>query len=336
MITAVATGARSPFVVVVVPSFRAAATIRAVIEAIGPEVGRIYVVDDGCPDGTGDHVRRGAPDPRVVVLHNPRNLGVGGAMKLGYRTAMADGADIVVKVDADGQMDPRHISRLIRPLLLDKADYAKGDRFAPAALMPEGSAKGRMGGMPPSRLLANRVFTRVHRIATGYWQVSDPANGYTAIRRSALERLGIEELSDCFFFETDMLFRLNLINAAVADVPLPARYPGTQSNLSLRRIAPRFGRLLIHRTVQRLKRRYFSGSLNLVAAALLAGLGLVAVAVALAIKTWAELWPADSLAASPGWRWLALLAGLLCLAAAVVLDAWRSVRRPLWRREQRS
>ena len=239
---------------VVIPSYRAGATIGAVLRAIPPLVRAIYVVDDFCPDATGARALSECDDPRLVVLHNERNLGVGGAMKQGYRRALADGADIVVKLDADGQMDPGHIARLIAPILEGRADYAKGDRFAPAAAMPEASWRS-VSAMPTRRRLANGLLSLLHGAATGYWSVSDPANGYTAIRADALARLGAEALADCYFFETDMLFRLNLIGARVADVPLPAFYPGGGSSLRLRRVAPRFAALIAGRTVQRLRAR---------------------------------------------------------------------------------
>ena len=234
----------------VIPSYRAGNTIGGVLRAIPPLVRAIYVVDDGCPDETGARALRECGDPRLVVLHNGRNLGVGGAMKQGYARALADGAEIVVKLDADGQMDPHHIGRLIAPIVEGRADYAKGNRFAPPCAMPEGS-RPTPAQMPATRRLANGLLSILHGAATGYWSVSDPANGYTAIRADALARLGREALADCYFFETDMLFRLNLIGARVVDVPLPAFYPGGGSNLRLRRTAPRFAALMARRTLAR-------------------------------------------------------------------------------------
>ena len=245
----------TPGVAVVIPCFRAGATIGNVLRGIGPEVSAIYVVDDDCPEASGERALRECPDPRLTVLRNARNLGVGGAMKHGYRRALADGAGIVVKLDADGQMDPAHILRLIAPLRDGTADYAKGNRFAPAALMPPGAAVRALGGMPRRRQLANRGLSLVHGLATGYWRVADPANGYTAIDARMLAAIGIEALADCFFFETDMLHRLNLAGARVAEVPLPASYPGTGTTLSLSRAAPRFARLIARRTVERLRAR---------------------------------------------------------------------------------
>lgn len=253
-------GANGLAIAVVIPSFRARATIGNVLRGIGPEVRLIYVVDDGCPEATGEQALREWPDARLKVLHNSRNLGVGGAMKQGYRRALEDGADIVVKLDADGQMDPSHIPRLIAPIANGTADYAKGNRFAPVARMPLGSCPRALAAMPRSRRFANRAFSIIHRALTGYMHIQDPANGYTAIHSKALRQVRMSELADCFFFETDMLFRLNLAGAIVLDVPLPALYPAGIKSVSLIRVAPRFGRLIATRCLQRLRfRRAMSG-----------------------------------------------------------------------------
>jgi hypothetical protein len=181
-------------------------------------------------------------------------------MKHGYKRALADGADIIVKIDADGQMDPSHIPVLIAPILCADADYTKGNRFAPASRMPNGSCPRAIRLMPWRRRIANAALSAFHRAATGYWRIGDPANGYTAIRADALRQLGLDALEDCFFFETDMLYRLNLIGAAVKDVPLPAIYPGGPSTLSVRRVAPRFALLIADRWLRRVRARLFADS----------------------------------------------------------------------------
>jgi len=329
---AVARQARSVAVAVVIPSFRAAGTIGGVLGAIGPEVQRVYVVDDGCPDSTGERALRDNPDPRVTVLNNPRNLGVGGAMKRGYARALADGAEIVVKLDADGQMDPRHIPRLIAPILAGSADYAKGNRLAPARLMPSGTSPRALREMPFTRRLANIAFSALHKAATGYWRIGDPANGYTAIDARALDRIGIDALADCFFFETDMLYRLNLVDAVVTDVPLPARYPGGASTLSLRRIALRFAGLTANRCLRRLRGKYFSGAWNLGSLKLSGAMATIAAAAGLAGWRWAEN-PLGAGALPPPYaEYACLAAGLLLLAAAIRYDARRLARTPLSRR----
>ena len=318
-------------IAVVIPSFRAAATIGEVLGAIGPEVERIYLVDDFCPDSTGERALRDHHDPRLVVLRNPRNLGVGGAMKRGYARALADGADIVVKLDSDGQMDPRHIPRLVEPLLAGTADYAKGNRFAPPETMPAGSPPRALSQMPFRRRAGNMLHSVFHRAATGYWRIGDPANGYTAVDGRVLDRIGVEALADCFFFETDMLFRLNLAGAVVADVPLPACYPGSGSSLRLRRVAHRFALMTASRCLRRLRAQYFTGQWNLGSVKLAGAFALICAAVGLA-----------------GWRWIyassidragvtsaeltCLLVGLALLAAAGLYDSRQIDREPLSRR----
>ncbi|HEX8226170.1 MAG TPA: glycosyltransferase family 2 protein [Allosphingosinicella sp.] len=318
----------APLVAVVIPCFRATGTIGAVVRGIGPEVGRIYVVDDGCPDLTGERALRDVSDPRLTVLHNGRNLGVGGAMKRGYARALADGAEIVVKLDADGQMDPGHIPRLIEPIVRGAADYAKGNRFAPARTMPAGTSPRALRQMPLARRLGNMAHSMFHKAATGYWRIGDPANGYTAIDARALDRIGIEALADCFFFETDMLFRLNLVDAVVADVALPACYPGSGSSLSLRRVAPRFALLTATRCAARLRARYFSGRWNPGSFKLAAGMAMIAAAAGVAAWRWLGSYRPGETPAELGF----LLAGLAFLAAAAVYDARDPAREPLSRR----
>lgn len=319
-------GPENARIAVVIPSFRAAATIGAVLRAIGPEVEHIYVVDDGCPDATGERALKDHEDPRIQVLHNRRNLGVGGAMKHGYKRALADGAEIVVKLDADGQMDPRHIARLIAPILEGRSDYCKGNRFAPAQLMPSGSPPRALKAMPPARRAGNMAFSVLHKAATGYWRIGDPANGYTAIHARALERIGLDALADCFFFETDMLFRLNLVDAVVADVALPACYPGSGSSLRLRRVAPRFAVMTASRLVRRLRAKYFAGAWNLGSVKLAAAMAMLALATGLAGWRWVGAWPTTGAAVT------CLALGLALLAAAGLYDARRTACEPLSRR----
>src|SRR5689334_2332168 len=116
-------------IAVVIPAYRVKAHILEVLSHIGPEVDRIFVVDDCCPDGSGKFVQDNAQDKRVTVIRNEVNQGVGGAVVAGIRAALEANVDIIVKIDGDGQMDPRLLPRFVRPLLAGEADYAKGNRF---------------------------------------------------------------------------------------------------------------------------------------------------------------------------------------------------------------
>ena len=218
-------------IAVVIPSYRVITHILGVIEGIGPEVWRIYVVDDKCPDGSGNYVEANCKDSRVVVLRNETNQGVGGAVMTGYRAAIADGADVIVKVDGDGQMDPRLIPNFIEPILAGGADYTKGNRFFDLE---------EIRAMPKIRLFGNAVLSFMTKLSSGYWDLFDPTNGYTAIHADVARHLPFEKISRRYFFETDMLFRLNTLRAVVVDVSMDAKYGDEESNLKISKIIGEF------------------------------------------------------------------------------------------------
>ncbi|SFU39281.1 glycosyltransferase family 2 protein [Pseudoduganella namucuonensis] len=221
----------TPAIAVVIPSYRVTRHIVGVIAGIGPEVTRIYVVDDKCPDGSGAFVRANCADPRVVVLEHELNQGVGGAVMTGYRAAIADGMDVIVKVDGDGQMDARLIPDFVAPILNGEADYTKGNRFFDLEQIRQ---------MPRVRLFGNAILSLMTKLSSGYWDLFDPTNGYTAIHADAARHLPFDKISKRYFFETDMLFRLNTINAAVVDVPMDASYGDEVSNLKISKIVTEF------------------------------------------------------------------------------------------------
>lgn len=230
-------------IAVAIPCYKVTQHVLGVLNAIGPEVEAIYAVDDACPAGSGRFIEEHVLDPRVRVLYHAQNLGVGGAVITAYKAAAADGMDIVVKIDGDGQMNAALLPKFVRPLLNGKADYTKGNRF----YRPES-----LQGMPTIRLLGNALLSLITKFSCGYWNVMDPTNGYTAIRTCVLAALPLEKLERRYFFETDMLFRLNTVRAVVNDIPMDSVYADEQSNLKIAKILPEF--LLKHCT--RLWRRY--------------------------------------------------------------------------------
>jgi dolichol-phosphate mannosyltransferase len=218
-------------IAVVIPCYRVTRHILDVLARIGDDVSRIYVVDDKCPDGSGALVRAECGDPRVVVIEHAVNQGVGGAVMSGYRAAIDDGMAVIVKVDGDGQMDPALIPKFVAPILRGEADYTKGNRFFDLE---------QIRAMPTVRLFGNAILSLMTKLSSGYWDLFDPTNGYTAIHADAARHLPFARISQRYFFETDMLFRLNTLHAVVADVPMDAHYGDEVSNLKISRIITEF------------------------------------------------------------------------------------------------
>lgn len=216
---------------VVIPCFRVSAHIMSVLARIGPEVSRVYVVDDCCPEKSGLLVQSECQDPRVAVIFHEHNQGVGGAMLTGYARAIAEGGEIIVKIDGDGQMDPAILPDFIDPIARGEADYSKGNRFFDLS---------QIGNMPTMRIIGNAALSFMTKLSTGYWDIFDPTNGYTAIRADAARQLPFGKISNRYFFETDMLFRLNIIRAVVVDVPMDAHYGEEKSNLKISKILGEF------------------------------------------------------------------------------------------------
>lgn len=252
----------SATIAVIIPCYREVTRIMDVLEGIGEEVSHIFVVDDACPEGTGEYVRAHSTDERVEVMTHSRNAGVGGATMTGYRRALDVGADVLVKLDGDGQMDPALIPALTEPVLGGRADYAKGNRFS----WIEGFKE-----MPTSRIIGNLALSFMTKVSSGYWDIFDPTNGFTAIEARVCRRLPLEKISPGYFFESDVLFRLYLLGVVVEDVPMRARYGDEKSGLGLFRAMFEFTAKHYANAARRILYSYFLRDLGIASMELVVG-----------------------------------------------------------------
>jgi dolichol-phosphate mannosyltransferase len=266
-------------IAVVIPCYRVKRHILGVLSAIGSECEAIYVVDDACPEHTGDHVETECHDPRVHVIRCPRNLGVGGATITGYRAAIADGADLIVKLDGDGQMDPGLIPRLVRPLQDGEADYVKGNRFFDL----EG-----LRSMPALRMAGNSLLSFLSKLSSGYWNIFDPTNGFTAIHALVARQLPLDKLSPRYFFESDLLFRLGTLRAVVSDIPMPAIYGDERSSLVIRNIVGEFFLRHTANTFKRIFYSYYLRNFNIASIEIVLGIVFMTFGIWFGASNWIE------------------------------------------------
>ena len=146
-------------------------------------VDHIIVVDDASSDDTAE-AAKAVGDSRTRVISLLENQGVGGAILTGHAEALALDADVSVVMAGDAQMDPDHLPALLDPIASGDAQFTKGNRF---------HGRGSFAGMPTHRIVGNIALSFLTKAASGYWNLFDPLNGYTAISREALQRLDLKQ-----------------------------------------------------------------------------------------------------------------------------------------------
>ncbi len=299
-------------IAVVIPAYNEAPRIGGVISSMPTFVDHIVVVDDCSSDGSLE-AAESSGDPRAVVLQSAVNQGVGGATLMGYKKALELESDIMVKMDGDGQMSPEHLHLLLDAIIEQGYDYAKGNRFL---------AGESLALMPRHRLFGNIVLTFVNKLASGYWNIFDPQNGYTAISSVALRRLDFGGIHKRYFFENDMLIALSFHKSRVRDVAIPARYGNEESHLNPFKVGVTFPLLFVPRFWRRIYQKYVLRDFSPIALFLFAGLLLFAWGVLFGAYHWAKgilsgvATPTGTVMLSV----LPLIVGFQLILQAVVLD----------------
>jgi glycosyltransferase involved in cell wall biosynthesis len=309
-------------VAVIVPCFRVREKIVPVVESLIGRVDYIFVVDDKCPEDSGQWLATHCPHPSLRILYHDTNQGVGAAMITGYEAALQTDAELIVKMDGDGQMDARFLPRLIAPLLAGKADFAKGNRFFDLRALRS---------MPLARRIGNFGLTLLTKAASGFWHLSDPTNGYFALRRGALGLVNFHLLDRRYFFEISLLVQLNVVRAVAVDVPIPAIYADENSSLNPLRALMSFPGKLLAGFIHRIWWRYFIYDINIVSVFLVAGLLMFTGGGAFGAWRWSTN-VQDGVNQSAGTVALAMLPMLLgfqMLLQAMVLDVMDKPLQPV-------
>lgn len=265
-------------IAVVIPAYNVANQICRVLKGIPDFIDEIIAVDDASTDGTA-RALLGVEDHRITVLHHPANLGVGGAMVTGFRLALDSGAEIVVKMDGDDQMDPQYLPQLLDPIVTGHCGCAKGNRFLDG---------DQLSDMPRIRLIGNYVLTFLIKLVTGYWHVFDPTNGFVAIDANLLRRMPLGRLARRYFFEGDMLVHLNVLNAKVRDVAIPAQYGDERSSMRLSHIMATFPLYMLRRFWYRIYQKHVLRQFSPVALFWVLGSLLLMWGTAFGALTWAR------------------------------------------------
>ena len=307
----------------VIPAYRVEHDIHSVLSGLPLYIKYIIVVDDASPDSSADLIADSAKkDDRITLIRHSQNQGVGGAMVSGFHKALELGAQIVIKLDGDGQMDPSHIPALITPLIQGKADYVKGNRFRDFQSLQQ---------MPFVRRLGNLGLSFLTKAATGYWNIFDPTNGFFAIRAEILAQLPFNKIDHRYYFETSMLANLYLLGAMVMDVPIPARYGNETSHLSIRRTLFEFPLKLLVTFLRRIILRYYIYDFSMMSLYLMIGVPLLLFGGIFGSVKWVE-YASKNIPAPTGTVMLPTLSvilGIQLLLSAIEIDMNSAPRKAI-------
>ena len=310
-------------IALIIPAYRVEHVILAVLDGAPAYIKHIVVVDDASPDSTTELVTAAArKDRRILLIRHPRNMGVGGAMRSGFRKALELGAQIIVKMDGDNQMDSAFLPALLTPLIQGRADYTKGNRFRDFVSLRK---------MPVIRRMGNLGLSFFTKAATGYWNIFDPTNGFFALRAEVLAQLPLDKIDNRYFFETSMLANLYLLNAFVLDVPIPARYGSERSSLSVRRAFLEFPFKLIRTLFKRLLLKYFLFDFSMMSIYLMTSIPLLIFGFSFGIVKWIQ-YAERGIPAPTGTvilPTLSVILGIQILLSSIEIDLNSVPRQPL-------
>jgi len=232
---------------VAVPAYNEEKYIAKTLEEIPEYVDKIYVVDDCSKDRTAEIVKEYMKkDGRIELIRHEKNLGVGGAITSGWKKGLQDGMDILVVMAGDNQMDPSFLPALLDPIVDGKADFSKGTRFH----------GDYWKDMPKIRVFGSMMLNVLNKIASGYWNVNDPQNGFVAISSKALKKIELDKLYKGYAFENDVLIRANVAGLRIVNVPVRIRYHGSTSKLKIPKFALKTSFFLLKGFLWRIWKKY--------------------------------------------------------------------------------
>jgi glycosyltransferase involved in cell wall biosynthesis len=266
---------------VAVPAYNEEKLIGETLKGIPEYVDRIYVCNDGSTDRTAEIVKVFMEkDRRIFLINHEKNMGVGKSIIDCYKKGLEESMDIMVVMAGDNQMDPSEMPKLLDPIIEGRADYTKGNRLY---------SRDALRGMSAWRTFGNAILTILTKIASGYWHVSDPQNGYTAISRKSLSVLPLDDVYPWYGYCNDLLVKMNVYGLRVLDVPIPARYGNEKSKIKYGKYILRVSWLLLRDFLWRLKVKYVVRSFHpliffYLAGIILASLGIFGVIWSLAMK----------------------------------------------------
>ncbi|MFH1326517.1 MAG: glycosyltransferase family 2 protein [archaeon] len=233
---------------VVVPAYNEELLIEKTLTTIPKYVDKIIVIDDYSEDNTRNIIKKiMKKNKKIFLIEHKKNKGLGKSLINGYLKGLELEMDIIAVMAGDNQMDPNDLKEILKPIIEERVDYTKGNRLLRDDCIEK---------MPRYRFIGNSFLTLLTKFATGYWHLIDPQSGYTAISKKALSSIKIQEMTQGYGYNADILNMLNLGNFRVCDVPIQPVYDKEKSGIKLRSYIPRVSKLLLKLFIKRMSHKY--------------------------------------------------------------------------------
>lgn len=241
-------------IAVIVPAYNEEKLIKKTLLNIPDYIDKIFVVDDCSSDSTNSIIKKfiETVSRDIELITNEVNRGVGYSIKKGYTKSISSKADIAVVMAGDNQMDPKYLPSLLDPLIEDGINYSKGNRLR---------HKDRKK-MPLFRRFGNNLLTFINKISTGFWNISDPQNGYTAIKVDSINKLDLSNVYDRYGYCNDILIEANVHNLNVVDVNMPPVYQDERSDIRIGNYIVSLSYLLTKGFFRRIHIKYGGNNFN--------------------------------------------------------------------------
>ena len=214
---------------VIIPVYKSLNTIFNVLDKIDKKlVDKIILVDDNCPFKTSKFLKKKFKlNKKIEILVNKSNLGVGGACKKAFnRCLKLSKKSLIIKIDSDGQINPKYIFPIINKYKKNKFKFIKGNRFAKSNPTDK---------MPFIRFIGNKTLGFISSFATGQ-KIIDPTNGFFLIESDVLKEINFKKLSDDYFFESDLINKISLKGYKIGHFKMDTIYKNIESNLKIYKI----------------------------------------------------------------------------------------------------
>jgi glycosyltransferase involved in cell wall biosynthesis len=210
-------------VCVVIPCYKVRDKILSVLKKINFKIiDKVVLVDDFCPEYSGRFAKKNFQSNKISYIFLKKNKGVGGATIAGFQYAKKKNFNLVIKLDGDGQHNPKILKKFIKILSSEKYDFCKGYRNLDIFVKDD---------MPIIRKIGNISLTFISRIVTGYYNLMDVTNGMIGLRVSKFSSINFALIKKDFFFEQDLIFHLSVKKFKFYHIKTPTIYEDEKSNL---------------------------------------------------------------------------------------------------------